>query len=602
MAGQIKITGGSPGAGKVLTSDANGLATWVTPAGGSVSVNTGTANFLPKYLSPTTLGQGTIYDDGTNVGIGTNTPHASLQLSNQVSSKKFVLYEDAAGGNEFYGLGVTAGLMRYQTTTGASHAFYASTSPTANVELMRNQSNGNVGIGTSTPSTKLEVSGQIKITGGTPGAGKVLTSDANGLATWTTPASGSGILGSGSSGRIPRFLFANTLGDGTLYDNGTNIGINNPNPHAPLQFANTAVNRKMVLYEVADNDHQFFGLGINSGTMRYQVGAISNSHVFYAGSTINASTELMRIVGSGNVGIGTSTPNAPLQFASNISPRKIVLYELQNNDNQFYGFGISTGMIRYQVGATAGDHVFFSGSSQTTSDELFRIKGDGNIGIGTSLPHAPLQFDNVSNNRKIVLYENADNDHQVLGFGIASNTLRYQVASTTQSHIFYAGTSATTSNELMRIVGNGNVGIGTNAPTAKLSVNGSANNTSGAWGVFSDSRVKTVTNDFTDGLNVINKIHAVKFKYNADAPFKADGEQIGVVAQELEKIAPYMVSQQEFGQLKDLREVNNQAYVFLLINAVKELSATSQAQQKIIEKQEALNANLLKRLEALEQK
>ncbi len=48
---------------------------------------------------------------------------------------------------------------------------------------------GNVGIGTATPGVALEVAGQVKISGGTPGAGKVLTSDANGLATWTTPAS-----------------------------------------------------------------------------------------------------------------------------------------------------------------------------------------------------------------------------------------------------------------------------------------------------------------------------------------------------------------------------------------------------------------------------
>jgi hypothetical protein len=43
---------------------------------------------------------------------------------------------------------------------------------------------GNVGIGTPTPGTKLEVAGQIKITGGAPADGKVLTSDANGLASW----------------------------------------------------------------------------------------------------------------------------------------------------------------------------------------------------------------------------------------------------------------------------------------------------------------------------------------------------------------------------------------------------------------------------------
>ena len=50
---------------------------------------------------------------------------------------------------------------------------------------------GNLGVGTSSPSTKLDIVGQVKISGGSPGAGKVLTSDASGLATWQTPSGGS---------------------------------------------------------------------------------------------------------------------------------------------------------------------------------------------------------------------------------------------------------------------------------------------------------------------------------------------------------------------------------------------------------------------------
>src|SRR4030095_4969594 len=72
-----------------------------------------------------------------------------------------------------------------------------------------------------------------------------------------------------------------------------------------------------------------------------------------------------------------------------------------------------------------------------------------------------------------VLYEDANNDHQFSGFGINSNRMIYQIGATTNDHVFYAAASSTTSNELMRIKGTGNVGIGITAPTFKLDVNGS---------------------------------------------------------------------------------------------------------------------------------
>jgi hypothetical protein len=53
-----------------------------------------------------------------------------------------------------------------------------------------NSNFGNVGIGTSNPLTTLDIAGQIRITGGSPGLGKVLTSDANGLASWQSLTTG----------------------------------------------------------------------------------------------------------------------------------------------------------------------------------------------------------------------------------------------------------------------------------------------------------------------------------------------------------------------------------------------------------------------------
>jgi hypothetical protein len=124
----------------------------------------------------------------------------------------------------------------------------------------------------------------------------------------------------------------------------------------------------------------------------------SASMPFY---TVNAGSlsEKMRITNAGNVGIGTSTPNAPLQFANDIRNRKIVLWESANNDYQFYGFGINGGTLRYEVGDVGDNHVFYAGVNPTTSNELMRIKGNGNVGIGSTNPSEKLE---ISGKIKIV--------------------------------------------------------------------------------------------------------------------------------------------------------------------------------------------------------
>lgn len=69
-------------------------------------------------------------------------------------------------------------------------------------------SDGNVGIGNINPGAKLEVTGQVKITGGVPGAGKVLTSDATGLASWVLPTIA---LAGGSTNYVTKWTSASTL-------------------------------------------------------------------------------------------------------------------------------------------------------------------------------------------------------------------------------------------------------------------------------------------------------------------------------------------------------------------------------------------------------
>ena len=68
--------------------------------------------------------------------------------------------------------------------------------------------------------------------------------------------------------------------------------------------------------------------------------------------------------------------------------------------------------------------------------------------------------------------------------------------------------------------------------------NGAALTATRAVGSYSDARLKNNITAFTDGLNVISKINPVQFYYNADAPIKTTAQQTGIVAQDLEQVAP----------------------------------------------------------------
>jgi hypothetical protein len=98
-------------------------------------------------------------------------------------------------------------------------------------------------------------------------------------------------------------------------------------------------------------------------------------------------------------------------------------------------------------------------SSQWTTSGSNIYFNAGKIGIGTANPIGLLDLGTTVANRKIVLYPGADNDHQYSGFGINYGAMRYQIANTEANHTFYAAASATVSNELFRIQGNGQIVI-----------------------------------------------------------------------------------------------------------------------------------------------
>ncbi len=113
-----------------------------------------------------------IYSAGVNVGSGVTTNAYSIYAfqpteSGGVITNAYTLY------------------IKSPTDANTNYALYQEGNA-------NNVFNGNVGIGTTAPGAKLEVNGQVKITDGNQGANKVLTSDANGLASWQASSSSGG--------------------------------------------------------------------------------------------------------------------------------------------------------------------------------------------------------------------------------------------------------------------------------------------------------------------------------------------------------------------------------------------------------------------------
>ena len=198
-----------------------------------------------------------------NVGVGeVNPTEMKLQVKRTDSALLLLQNATTTGSDNKTGLFYKTGNYYSGSiaTIGTGTSFrmglftFGSLTPEGLLERMSILDGGNVGIGTTTPTAKLEVNGLLKLTGGSPGAGKVLTSDANGLGSWTNPSGGFILPYVGSLASPSNYLF-NLTNTETSQGDGLITRINSINDGSAISgvAANTSPAGSLVAGVTASN-------------------------------------------------------------------------------------------------------------------------------------------------------------------------------------------------------------------------------------------------------------------------------------------------------------------------------------------------------------
>ncbi|MBI3195585.1 MAG: hypothetical protein HYZ34_14130, partial [Ignavibacteriae bacterium] len=424
-----------------------------------------------------------------NVGVGTTSPLSKLEVAGVIHS--------TTGGIKFPdGTTMTSAAA---TTTGSSSntdlSFAADadangtgemTMATNGNERMRIMNDGKIGIGTTTPSYKLDINGIINATdiykNGAPFSG--------GSSQWTT---------SGSD----------------IYYNSGNVGIGTTTPTGNLHVRGSG-NGILKVQRGADGFMSAISL-LNTSGEKWGLAIRANENKLRFFEDGNSDNARMTIDAGGNIGIGTVSPGLDLDIRKNEAGASTQLRVRNDNNtnpasdasmNLAVG-GTSAGdpFISFDFGLTdtwslGGDNsdndkmkISYGSAGKPGTGDLVAIQTNGNVGIGTTSPVRNLHISrNDYANAQGITIENLATDNSFTGtiielnnpnvssgatngnFTVGRNTFGEGVPGgsfgMTTNHPFSIKTNG---SHRLYVSSSGNVGIGTTSPGDKLTITDNAN-------------------------------------------------------------------------------------------------------------------------------
>jgi len=390
----------------------------------------------------------------------------------------------------------TAGNKAFEVDGNGDISFYEDTGTTA--KFFWDSSAESLGIGTSSPESTVHLKGTGNVTtalqvesAATGYAPKILFDGIIGAnadyllgevsASWDTATnkvsairfeSGSDTVNK-DDGLISFWTSpsASTVAERMRIDSSGNVGIGTANPASPTGFGSSGI---LHLKAGTGNDCSIVLEGLSGSGGRQEIGASGGALQFYRGAATGSMTESMRIDSSGRVGIGTSSPNAPLTVigGTNTAPSIQLKGGVYANDNASIHSLYSLKLKADSSESIAGRTISF----EVGTTSAMRIDSSGNVGIGTS-PSERFEVNVPSGNG--LLINSADiatikmkaTGGSVSNWGFATTNLAASDFGIYRSNSA-GGDPITAGTPKMYFNASGQVGIGDSSPSARLEIGG----------------------------------------------------------------------------------------------------------------------------------
>jgi hypothetical protein len=462
-----------------------------------------------------------------NTGIGTTNPINRLHLHNTTANSdvsiRFTDTTSGAGATQGFAIGENTTQQAYLWNYGNTDMLFA----TNNAERLRILANGNVGIGTNSALSSLHlhknaITQDVRIIL----SDNTSTSAVNRGFQIGKDASSQGFIwnyensplhfATNATERL-RIAANGNIGIGTNADiqskltiNGIDIGLANNINHseAPLTITNPTATSTSVL-----NDPKAVLNLCRTGTSGQAYSARACFKLCrYENSFPNSRTRLditlahnqydelniMSLQSGGNVGIGTTNPVSRLHLHNTTANSDVAIRFTDSTS----GSGATNGFVIGE-NSTQKAYLWNYGNTDmlfaTNNAERMTISNAGNVGIGTISPNANLHLHGnaASQNVRISFSDNTSGIATTDGFCIGKDGLQKAYIYNCENADIDFGTSNT---ERMRIMANGNIGIGTNSALSSLHLHKNA--------LAQD--VRMIISDNTSTSSLIRGLHLIK--------------------------------------------------------------------------------------------